>query len=258
MLPLIAFGLGGCFQSCSPGPSTDTCTQPLATGVTQIEQGLASVTDSELTPFVPLSNPAYPPIVRGGQGLTMIVTRLRFSGPDVPVCVDQASELVDAINGSTVASLDGPLNTYAEPGTTSRTTKPMYLPGYALIGRKHFTSRVAGLSVTNDLLIDYTANGRSCVDAYLCAINCQFGACEPVCTQDLSGAGLAAYEALRACVDQSCPGPQPDLGGNNSDGGDPPDLGHSPCSGPSCAGCQKDAVNLECRDTLSACEATRP
>jgi|GEM_PF-1941297 len=257
LLAFISFG-GGCFPSCGPSLNNDTCNHPSATGVTLIEQGLATTIDTENSPFYPIPNPPFVPIVRGGQGLTMIVTRLRFSGPDVPTCVDQSSQILDALSSTSTASNIGPLNTYPEAGTSARTTKPIFMPGYDLTGHKNFTTSVGSLSVTHALLINYTSSGKSCADAYLCAINCQFGSCEPACIQDLTGDGLVAYQALRACVDHSCPGPVPDMSGFDSDGGNvPEDLG-SPCSGTQCAHCQRDAINLECRDVLSTCSATQP
>jgi len=210
--------------------------------ITKIEQGLAAASDTEATPFVALPDPATAQLVTGGQGLTMVVGRLRFSGPDVPEYVNQTTELIDPTSKLALASLNGLITSFPEAGSTARTTRPMFLPGVFNVTKTvRYVTAVGSLAVSKDLaLLEAPPGGRRCLDAFNCAMSCQLVAgCVSLCTSGLSSDGSTALAGLLQCGWASCPGDS--------------DAGMSQCSGAACVACVQQAVAGSCNGTYMAC-----
>jgi len=215
---------------------------PPPTGITKIEEGLAEVSDSEATPFVPIVGAATAQLVVGGQGLTMVVGRLRFSGTGVPASVQVTTQLVDPASGLALASFNGLIDTFAEPSGTARTTRPIYLPGVfdVVKGAVHYNTLVGAISVSQDLsLLPVPPRPTpTCSEAYACVIRSQVGiASTHLCPIGLNTDGAVAFGDLVQCLTPLCP----DATGTNI------------CSGTTCVTCVENAVAASCLSLATAC-----
>jgi len=153
---LRALGLAGAvllcqgFQ-CGPGgpPAPDTCGAGAAPrGVLQLELGYGEGGD-----FRPMPDDAQVTLVHGPQGGSMVPLRLRASGDDPPVCLEQSTRLAyrclptvcppdDLGSSQTEAQLNAPLATYSDADRV-RSTRPAYL----ILGGPIDTSAPATLTV---------------------------------------------------------------------------------------------------------------
>lgn len=118
----------GCPGPPLTAPAPDECTTATAGSVDSVELGAANLDDlaGQSTPFVPLADGDGVPLIRGGQGATMIGLRLRVTGAQAPDCLMQRT-VVTAPTGDKITSSSPPLRTYAQPDGT-RVTNALWLP----------------------------------------------------------------------------------------------------------------------------------
>ena len=112
--------------ACRPnGPTTDACGTAGSGTVAQLEVGPDAPDGSE-PPFTAWHDGDTAKVVIGGQGSTMIVARLRASGPSVPDCMPADVEVTNA-NGMIINPLSEGLRGYGD--ASERLTHAIYLPG---------------------------------------------------------------------------------------------------------------------------------
>ncbi len=149
-LVVALFG-SGCFSSCQPPVlQQGTCAASGAPPVATLELG------SDADPFAPLADGDV--IMRriGGQGATMIIVRLRVSGPSAPACLAQSTAVTSPdAPGLQVADSNVSLATTLELDGT-RTTPQLLLPGYypSSVRGVVVTTQAGGLTVTRSLSVD--------------------------------------------------------------------------------------------------------
>jgi hypothetical protein len=149
---LIAGAGGGCFGSCRPSATQETCTPGSTAPVAALEIG------ANEDPFRSYNDGDTIDSVVGGQGATMVVVRLRVRGPSAPDCLAQSTHLYAADgSGDVLAQSNASLTaTLALDGT--RTTAPLLLPGRiprpgeGLI----ITTQAGGLTVSRALSIGFS------------------------------------------------------------------------------------------------------
>ncbi len=121
---MIAAALVASAADFGPGdttPEPDSCDSGEVGSIDTVEIGDAGELD-----FVPLDDGDTVSFVVGGQGTDMLRLRIRISGPDLPECLAQSTDVI--YGGAVIASETAALQTYEDAaGTNYRATRGLFL-----------------------------------------------------------------------------------------------------------------------------------
>lgn len=154
---LTGCGGGGCDD---PTTMDDFCFEPGVGSATSVEIGV----DRDGV-FEPVVDDQVVDRVFGGQGFAMLGVALRFTGPDIPGCIAQSTEVHNTI-GELVASEDLGVNTYAgSDGTYTTSTIFLILGDVGAGARVRVTVDAAGQTAERTLFLDYSVDAGVDTDA---------------------------------------------------------------------------------------------
>ena len=232
---LTPFLVGGLCNG-GDGITTDTCDSPAAAQVSKIEIGHTSGDSEDPASFVPYQDNDVIPVTVGGQGSTMIVLRLRFTG-QTDDCVEQDISVTDR-DGNRVSGVPQPLVVDHDPQGRA-VSHAIYLPGF-YPRRFQVSSRAGG--TTRAAWFEAGGDG-DCRQVVVCEGECTSG---PPCDRDLcpdvAPGRRAAVRAVHECLRATC-GLSGDVDAGVPDGG-----AGRPCevtpSSEECQGCLQRALIL--------------
>ena len=204
---------GGCFGSgCNAptGPITLTCESPGAATLSLIEIGATDPSNNDPSldappadSFIPYAEGATVPIVEGGQGLTMIVLRLRYTGM-ASACIG-GTLTITGTDGTLLTSLTKPLAAVKDSAgrwVTGDIYAPASYPDTVIA-----KVSAGGAALTRTLHPSFLST-VGCSGFRACAQGCEItGGCDGQMCGTLLPSSAAFYDALIACQRRACATP---------------------------------------------------